>query len=70
MKIEHFEQLLYLTVLCLPEVHVKCVVHELDVDVLHGENIERDLGTLQLHTPPSYILTLSPVTLTNTGMPP
>ena len=58
MKIEHFEQLLYLTVLCLPEVHVKCVVHELDVDVLHGENVERHLGTLQLHTPPSHILTV------------
>ena len=34
---------IWLSVCSLPEVHVECVVHELDVDVFHGENIQRHL---------------------------
>ena len=40
-KLNHY--FIWLSVCSLPEVHVECVVHELDVDVLHGENIERHL---------------------------
>ena len=40
-KLNHY--FIWLSVCSLPEVHVECVVHELDVDIFHGENIERHL---------------------------